>query len=965
MIRTLAAALVTTTCVVALATPAAAQTRDYKVPAGTLRSALDAFARQSGRQVIYRGDEVRSARSPGVRGARTAENALEALLANTGFAAKRDASGAFAVAKLGNGQAVAGDSASSLGGDAPSQDHDSDDGTIVVTGSRLARVGDGPTPVSVFNRSRIQETGATNVADVLNYFPQQSYGGLEQNNTGAGRFANLRGLGLGSTLVLINGRRTVTSAAVAAGNVLDLNTIPLAAVDRVEVLADSASAVYGADAVGGVINIVLRDVHRPQFDGYYGTAKDGGAETRASLALGHRFGPLKVSVVLDLFDRNFLSGADRALTADQDFRRFGGTDNRSTTSNPGNVYTLDGSNLPGLNSAFAAIPVGNTGIGLTPSDFAATAGIQNRESLYRFTSIIPQTRRYGVTSQASYDLSNEVTAFAELLYSDNTDVRRNSPPAAFGAVVPASNPFNPFGVDVAVDYLFAVDRPLFDRSTSKSTRAVVGLKGNGRSIDWELSALSFNDHATDRNDSIFVDSAKIAAALADPNPATAFNIFADGPGGSPAVVSSFLLPPTNDQFKSSAAQLSGFIRARVLELPGGTLQVLAGGEARREKIGFGLRSVGLDFPAKRTSEAAFAEVSAPLVGPDMHVPLVRSLTLTGAARYDHYSDFGSTFNPQVGLQWELASALMLRGSYGTSFRPPSLFQLYQPAISFPSIAVDPRRNNEVVPVTYSIGGNAELRPEESTSSSVGVVFRPATAIRLEGTYWHIKQKSRFQASPAGLILANEQLFPDRFTRAEPTPADTAAGVPGVLQAVDLSPLNFGRLTADGIDLTVSGRIPAWEGIVDYNVSGTRVLTFDSVDFPNTPEASRLGLASPGPAGTVPKLRVVSNVGYEIGPFRASATARYRSGYDDADVGGVPNGREIDAQTLVDIQVTIDLGKIAGSAFRPLVGAKLSLGAINLFDADVPFSEVGGALGYDSSQADLRGRFLYASISKTF
>jgi iron complex outermembrane receptor protein len=280
MIRTLTSALVASTCLVVTATPATAQTRDYNVPAGSLRRALDVFARQSGRQVIYRGDEVRSARSPGVRGGRTAEAALDAIVAGSGFTVKADRSGAFAILRSGTVQTGAGDA--SRGAESSAGPGSSGDTDIVVTGTNIRGVALTTSPVVRISREDIRRTGYTDTAQLAASVPQNYGGGTTGtspdgvlgpgaraiNNFAAATSFNLRGLGVGATLTLVNGNRVAPSLS---GTSVDISLIPLAAIERIEILGDGGSAIYGTDAVAGVANIILRKRY------------DGG-ETNATLA---------------------------------------------------------------------------------------------------------------------------------------------------------------------------------------------------------------------------------------------------------------------------------------------------------------------------------------------------------------------------------------------------------------------------------------------------------------------------------------------------------------------------------------------------------------------------------------------------------------------------------------------------------------------------------------------------------
>ncbi|WP_296614663.1 TonB-dependent receptor [Sphingomonas sp.] len=289
MIRTLAAALATSTCLVALASPAAAQTQEFNIPADSLRSALDTFARQSGRQVVYRGDEIRGAKSPGVRGARTAEEALDVLLAGTGFAVRRDSSGAFAVVRVGNATIGADDDAAS-----PKTDKELA-AEIVVTGTRIAGV-ETASPTITIGRKEIDRTGYSSTAQLIESIPQ-NFGGvsfdarfsdnaslLQGSNLEGASSIDLRGLGAQSTLVLVNGQRRAPSLG---GRAVDINSIPLTAVERVEIASGGRSAIYGADAVAGVVNFVLkRKFSGFQTDFLAGKAEHGAAEYQLSQTAG-------------------------------------------------------------------------------------------------------------------------------------------------------------------------------------------------------------------------------------------------------------------------------------------------------------------------------------------------------------------------------------------------------------------------------------------------------------------------------------------------------------------------------------------------------------------------------------------------------------------------------------------------------------------------------------------------------
>lgn len=834
---------------------------------------------------------------------------------------------------------------------------------VVVTGSRLKRGrDDGPAPVITFDSARIEQLGVTTVADVLDYLPQQPFTLREFGTPDGRRVVRLRGLGVGTTLVLVNGRRTVTSAIAAATNVFDLNTLPISAVDRVEVLSDSASAVYGADAVGGVVNVILKSyVDQPTVDVFYGAAEGGADEKHASFSLGGKSERVRGLIVVDAFDREALLGSEREFLANQDFRRFGGSDLRSTIANPGNVASLFPGNLPGLNSPFAAVPEGSSGVGLTPADFAATAGTQNRESLLRYLSVVPEAQRLSIWGTGELALTESTALFTELMWSDREGVLQGGKNGVSQFPVFDTNPFNPFGVPVLIDYLFDDLPSLESRTESETARAVIGVKGSLGSWDAEASVLGTRD----KGSSGFwntLDFARLFAAFSSPDPAQALNPFADGPAGSSELLRSFVVTnPIVNRNESQALQWSGFVRGSLFTLPAGEVQVVLGGEARTEKIHFEQRPASVPLDADRKTYAAYSEARVPLVPRSSGIG---RWTVTLAGRYDHYDDFGDTFNPEYGLEWSPLESLLIRSSYGTSFRPPSLWDLYQPTASFPGLLIfDPLRNNEPAFFTLINAGNQALEPEESESWTFGFVFRPKESFKASVTYWDVEQTERIQLLPLSLVLLNGDTFADLIVRDAPTPGDVAAGLPGRLLSLTNAAVNFGSLKTSGIDASIQTRFETKFGGFAPSLDATWLHRFSSADLPGLPPVERVGLADVN--GTLPRWRATGSLAWDYRAFGASVTGRYGSHYGDVTTANVRTGRTVPASTIVDLQATVDLGEALGSRTPMLRDLKLRVGAFNAFDKRPKFAEVGGSFGYDISQADARQRLIYVSASKSF
>jgi iron complex outermembrane receptor protein len=288
--------------------------------------------------------------------------------------------------------------------------------------------------------------------------------------------------------------------------------------------------------------------------------------------------------------------------------------------------------------------------------------------------------------------------------------------------------------------------------------------------------------------------------------------------------------------------------------------------------------------------------------------------------------------------------------------------LYRPRTSSPGTAIDPRRNQERVPITFFNGGNEDLDPEKSHSFTAGFQFdaQDFAGLRLTGSYWEITQQQRVELLSTIIILANESLFGDRVVRAAPTAADVAAGLPGQLISIDATSVNFGRLETSGIDMSASMTVATEIGTFRPYFSGTWVSRYKAADVPGAAPTNRVGVANI--QGTIPEWRATATLSWQTGPVTLAGTARYRSSY--ADVGpfnNIPNGRRVPSETLFDLQLSMDIDEIVRASWAR--GLNFRIGAINLFDKGPPFALVGS--GYDESQADTRQRFIYASLRKTF
>lgn len=833
---------------------------------------------------------------------------------------------------------------------------------VLVIDSRLGEFDlEAPFATVVLDRPAIESLGVSTVTDAVSYVSQLPYTRPEFSVSGDQR-AELRGLGRDTTLLLINGRRAGGSSAAIDISAFDLNTIPLPAVERIEVIADAVPFGAGADAIGGMINIVLRDdVSPPRIDVNYGFAEGGAAERRASVSAGEARERWRVSTVMDYFERDELTGAERDRWRNQDYRRYGGTDWRSNASNPGNVSSLTPNPLPGLPSRVAAVPPHTAGTQLAVEDFLATAGQQNLESLRRYRTIVPERRRISAVLSGDWRITPTTNAFGEFFYTDGDTVVHELPATLSNVVVPAGNPWNPFGEPVAVSFLPSIGPRLW---TTDATflRMLAGAEGQLGDWRWELSVLRTHDSmhlVAERN----LDPAGIADALAQTEQWQALNPFDDGPGGDAGLISGLIAAPTKLDNSARETEWRAQLSGHPVRLPGGPISALFG-VVRRES------SVATTLPAfhgspYRSADSAFIELSMPFIDAAMRVPGIVDLSLTASGRIDAFSDLGTQSHSQWVFAWHPIKSLAFRGTYATAYRAPSLYEMHLQAVTMPVSALDLRRANEVTTFMATAGGNPQLVPATARNWSAGVAWESKTPHLLQATatYWHSDSIDQINPIPLRLLLANEELFPGRVVRAAPTESDRAAGFPGTLTAINTTFGNFGRIQASGLDASLSFSLHTLLGRFKPTISATWMDEFMVVDLPGTASVDRLALASL--VGTIPRWRGSAALAWSRNGMSATTVLRHVSAYDDFSfLLDRRNGRVVPAQTLLDVQVQWSLAQQA-STDSIWKGFSLTVGATNVLDKKPAYAEVGIDAGYDYTQGDLKGRFAYVRLSKRF
>jgi iron complex outermembrane receptor protein len=803
---------------------------------------------------------------------------------------------------------------------------------VIVTGTRLQQraAEQSAREVRVYDRPRIQRSGQTTVADFLATVPEVSINSNE--STFGATTARLRGAREGSTLILINGRRTqaVTADAALIG-FFDLNTIPLSMVERIDVLPTGSSAIYGGEALAGVINIVLRS----NFEGAEASvgykSADETDEHNYSAGVGWNSESTSISLMGTYSDRSPLSGSDRAITNSPDLRRFGGPNQGTPLFGSPATILATGGNLPGLGASFAAVPPGSSGIGLQPSDFAATAGTQHSGSFNRYQDLLLHSIRKGFFLNATHRLDNDIELFAEVLASEFDSDGATTPPALLQATVPATNAFNPFGVAVrAAGVVRGAEHLATFTFRDELFRPLIGARGKLDSWGWEVTAVSSRDRG---GQDIFgqPNAALLSAALASSDPAAALNPFVDGSMASPELLAQIYGAIVSTDWRGDSTLFNGFARGPLLELPAGALDAVIGAEY--EKSG-----LERDMDANRYARAAFAELRLPLIARRGRSDV---LAVQGATRWDDYSDFGSEATWQAGIEFRPFDSLLLRATHGTAFKPPTLFNLAQQRSSSALPVTDPLRNRETAVVQSISGGNPDLEPITSESSTLGIAWSPRRlpGLNLSLTAWTLRIENAINLPNAQFIIDNESLYPGRVMR-----GPAAAGEIGQLSSVDRTYLNFGAIRQQGLDAAVDWSVQAPIGLFSSALAAAYMTKFEGASAPGGAVLDRLSRAR-SDGIFAPRLKGTASIGWkpreELG---LSLAGRYVGRYRDFTLP-----RTLGDHWYLDAAVEIGL----------LRNLRAFLTCTNLTDKLPPYAT--HFRGYDIYNYDLIGRTFFLRL----
>lgn len=834
---------------------------------------------------------------------------------------------------------------------------------IVVTGSRIRGVAPVGSPLIEQSRADLKASGAVNVTQLVQDLPQVINQGVSESSRnssgGAGNITyssgfNIHGVGPYATLTLLNGRRIVQSGS--SGGLPDPSNIPTIALQRVEVVADGASAIYGSDAVAGVVNLITRR----RFDGleaqsHIGLAKDNDYnEYNLGIIGGHSWSSGNVTVSYEHSGHAALNGRDRSFYA-ADLTGRGGGDYRGVQCNPANIL------------------IGGTSYALP----ALAAGTVNKCDTLKGQDLIPSQRRDSVMGSITQEIGSRITLTGDILYSKRNFVFHSAPTTAT-VTIPSSNPYFilPPGVvatSESVETGFGGQAPANDSSGySKVFQATAGVSWK-MFADWVMdgsytygrdSSYSISEHG--------VNNPALFAALASTSPQTALNPFGVNSRSVLDTVfnSVFGAPGINEEHQGEL-NFSGSLAT----LPGGRVLMAVGGEIIRDSIYTGLDSGTIGSVnasrsyAARTIKSLYGELNVPIFGADNATAGFRRLDLSLAGRMSDYSDVGTSYNPKVGVNWEPVDGLTLHGSYGTSFRAPVLTQIHG-ALNALFIQNYRTPTGVVQGATLSgyAGGNP-LAPEHARTFLLGADIKLPSVpnLRASVNYFNVRYTGQVNAILQDLSIlqspATAAQYADRIVQgakaASVIQSFVAAGYPvfGVLPAsptlfVYGQNVNAGKTLAQGIDYQIGYRM----GKFDISTSGTYFTKFATAVSP-----SGALLESVNTIFYPPRFRSRSSVGYNDDANSAIAFWNFTNAYRNNRIDPV---QTVSSYSTFDIHLSHSFGGSLSKTNR----LTLAVDVQNLFDKDPPFVNIAespnGGGGFDPTVSNPVGRLisLTATIS---
>ena len=889
---------------------------------------------------------------------------------------------------------------------------------IIVTGTNISGVKPVGSEAITLDREAILASGQANAADVVRTLPQvrdlgefREGGTQGGNNNQQGNAINLRGLGQAATLVLIDGHRVTNTGA--SQTFTEANALPLAAIERIEVVADGASAVYGSDAIAGVVNYVLRKDYEGIELSLRGSNNTGGFEITPGITGGTNWevnglGRGRILASYEYSHRNaYRRGRNPFLR--QDLSPFGHVDNRlnGTTATPGfngNIVVAnpdpDGPFGPLQAAQNTTLPRAgaNTYYGLpagTNGDLTVADLLVNQPNLLDsadFNDYTGEMERHQASAFLTQELGDSVEFFLQGTYNNRSTISETSQGVisnvqlrpvlydpATNTPTAAPNPYYIPGLSagsLTVQYNMIESVGLNNWTGENESYNITG--GIRAELPWGWRGETYYTYGRDEacnycqlGTNINPTALQYLIDIGTINPLDNVTPL------SPDVIARF----TGDNIQRSGSGIDDIVvkfNGPLFELPAGNVRAAVGGE-RNKVYNYNINGANRPFNNEfqldtdettsrgdRTIWSAFAEMYVPVISDDMEIPLVQSLVLNGAVRYDDYSDVGSTTNPKIGATWEVFDALSLRASWGTSFRAPNLPDVNPNAIStgatFPTFYTgsDPRIPFGPITVAFVGGANPDIGPEEATTWQVGADLEPIDNLRLSATYYNIRYQNRISGPDVFGAFFNPLTYPGYLGYADfIIPIDNAAtcvngnaatydpvlasyagrtilyggGIQNpcaVEVLLDARNTNLAATKQDGIDAQVSYNHSIPGGAVFFNVNVNKVLNNEQQVNPGDPFIDRLGFYN-----SPVEWRGRSTLGVSYRNFAASLFGNYTGSYtnDQAvnNLGQAINPVPVDDFVTFDLNLSYSLDEDSLPAF--VKGARASISILNITDRD--------------------------------
>ncbi len=893
---------------------------------------------------------------------------------------------------------------------------------IVVTGSRIRRNPlDLTAPVTFLDRGDLDKTGLVSTAEILQRLPG-SGGGLNSKFNNSGNFGNppdgggvgagaaevdLRYLGSRRVLVLVDGLRYVNGASASGvPGSTDLNSIPESMIERVEVLQDGASAIYGSDAIAGVVNIITK---RRQ-DGFIGSAQygqyldEGDGETQNyQLSWGRTLDEHGFSIVLgaNYVNQEAVSSADRDISL---FPTPGATSCAAggcSSGTPNGRFIVLGQDLTLIAPVIGRAP--------TLADYRPWAGAPDQFNFAPFNFIQIPVERYGgfLTMTKEFGTTDLIV---KALYNRRESKNQAAPLPLFVGpdagngnlldtiAIDATNPFNPFGVTLEPGTYAFIGRRLVEGGPRRYNQKVdtyyvsgtldgeFGFFGDNRWY-WDVNAVWGQNEA---DQVVFgnVNAARLAQALgpvaACTGPCVPFNIFG-GAGSITPEMLEFVAFQQDDSSRQELWDITANVSGTLFELPHGPLGLAVGYEHRDQEGRFDpdpivAAGLGSDIPAQPTAggfnvDEVYGELSIPIL---RDMSFFQELDVSLAARLSDYSTSGSTTTFKAGVNWKPIQDLRLRGSWAEGFRAPSIGELFGTPSRFDQEVADPcsadntaadsftnsatvranciaqgvPANGSYVQLNPQIsvltGGNQDLDPESSESWVVGAVYSPSFIPRLslEANYYDIVVDGAIQAIGATTLLGRCAIANDALSCAaiNRTASGQITQINGILQ-------NIASIETDGLDVVLNYRTPATDmGTFGLYWANTFLFNY-TVIVPATAgvtEIEREGTEQGSPDQAFPKFKSTATLDWSLAQFGASLTGRYISGVTESTD---PNENKMGSRLYVDVQLRWEPNWVGE-------GLGFAVGVNNLFDSDPPDCFTCGLNNFDPTTYDVPGMFGY-------